>query len=1061
MRRIHIIALLVLVVAVCGSTDSATAQVPQTMSYQGVLTDGAGSPVPDGSYDIAFSLYTVVSGGTAIWTETQSVQVTGGIFSVILGSQAPLTVAFDQPYWLGVSVDGGQEFSPRRELTAAAYSLNARSLASGQAVTSLNTLTDDVTLAGGDNVTITTSNDSIIVSSSGGGASLDWSLTGNAGTTPGTHFLGTTDNQALEIHVNGARAIRFEPDATSPNIVGGSAGNGIIDGAVGATIGGGGGEGNTYNTVSDNYGTISGGGNNVAGDRNTVPGDRVYATVSGGYRNQASGRHSAIGGGQFNTVSGQQATIGGGAQNNAINLNATVAGGSDNDANGQNSTVAGGTSNAAHGNRSTIGGGSGNTVFGLSSTISGGALNEVAGELAFVGGGLENHADADKAVVGGGQDNDATGESSVIAGGDSNIASAQGAAVAGGMSNVAAGEYAFAAGGADNVAAGGYSFAAGRQAQANHGGSFVWADSSDNAPFATTAIDQFLIRAAGGVGIGTTTPTQELEVAGTVKMDGFELTVGPSAGYVLTSDATGHGSWQPSPGGSVWGLSGNAGTTPGTDFLGTTDNQALEIHVNSARAMRIEPDANSPNIVVGYSGNLVVDGAVGATISGGGGESGSHSIVSDNYGTIGGGNGNIVGDSDGIANNRPYATVSGGRWNQATGMLAAVGGGVSNVATGEATTIGGGNQNRASDLFAAISGGYFNEASADGASVGGGRENTAGGAQAVVAGGNRNSATANRSTVGGGQGNSATSAAATVGGGQTNFASDQAATVGGGRLNVASGQYSFVGGGDSDTASGTYSTVGGGRDNKAGAGGSVVSGGFSNAAGGNSSTVSGGNDNEASGSTSTVCGGGSNSASGTLSTVLGGYHNDAAAAYSVAAGLRSIINQSHVGAFLYADYNEVDFNSAAGNEFAVRATGGVRFVTAIDGTGTPTAGVSLSAGGSSWNTISDRNAKENIAPVDGVDILNRLDGVEISEWNYKTQDESVRHIGPMAQDFYSAFGLGEDQKRINTVDADGVALAAIKGLKELVKQKDAQIDELERRLAKLEEAVRQLSNESE
>jgi hypothetical protein len=156
----------------------------------------------------------------------------------------------------------------------------------------------------------------------------------------------------------------------------------------------------------------------------------------------------------------------------------------------------------------------------------------------------------------------------------------------------------------------------------------------------------------------------------------------------------------------------------------------------------------------------------------------------------------------------------------------------------------------------------------------------------------------------------------------------------------------------------------------------------------------------------------------------------------------------------------VDFNSATGNEFAVRATGGVRLVTAIDGTGAPTAGVTLAAGGSSWNTISDRNAKENFAPVDGVEVLELLDDVEITAWNYKTQDESIRHIGPMAQDFYSAFGLGEDDKRINTVDADGVALAAIKGLKEIVKEKDAQIADLERRLAKLEEAVKLLSQQN-
>ena len=82
--------------------------------------------------------------------------------------------------------------------------------------------------------------------------------------------------------------------------------------------------------------------------------------------------------------------------------------------------------------------------------------------------------------------------------------------------------------------------------------------------------------------------------------------------------------------------------------------------------------------------------------------------------------------------------------------------------------------------------------------------------------------------------------------------------------------------------------------------------------------------------------------------------------------------------------------------------------------------------------------------------LERLVSIPIETWNYKTQDPSIRHMGPMAQDFYAAFGLGVDDKHISTVDADGVALAAIQGLYELVKEKDAQI-------AKQQEQITQLS----
>ena len=74
----------------------------------------------------------------------------------------------------------------------------------------------------------------------------------------------------------------------------------------------------------------------------------------------------------------------------------------------------------------------------------------------------------------------------------------------------------------------------------------------------------------------------------------------------------------------------------------------------------------------------------------------------------------------------------------------------------------------------------------------------------------------------------------------------------------------------------------------------------------------------------------------------------------------------------------------------------------------------------------------------------------VETWSYKSQDPSIRHMDPMAQDFYAAFGLSADETHISTVDADGVALAAIQGLYQIVKEQEAQIGELEARLAELE-----------
>jgi hypothetical protein len=78
--------------------------------------------------------------------------------------------------------------------------------------------------------------------------------------------------------------------------------------------------------------------------------------------------------------------------------------------------------------------------------------------------------------------------------------------------------------------------------------------------------------------------------------------------------------------------------------------------------------------------------------------------------------------------------------------------------------------------------------------------------------------------------------------------------------------------------------------------------------------------------------------------------------------------------------------------------------------------------------VSDRNAKENLAAVDANAILRAVAALPITTWNYIGEAAGVQHMGPMAQDFYAAFGLGDSERHITTIDADGVALAAIQGL---------------------------------
>jgi hypothetical protein len=103
------------------------AQIPRQLSYQGILTDSAGTPKPDGLYTLTFRFHTAESGGSVLWTESKALFVERGLFSTILGDANPFGIAltFDRPYWLSIQVEDQPQLSPRIPLTASAYSLNA------------------------------------------------------------------------------------------------------------------------------------------------------------------------------------------------------------------------------------------------------------------------------------------------------------------------------------------------------------------------------------------------------------------------------------------------------------------------------------------------------------------------------------------------------------------------------------------------------------------------------------------------------------------------------------------------------------------------------------------------------------------------------------------------------------------------------------------------------------------------------------------------------------------------------------------------------------------------
>jgi len=725
---------LTLFMLLLGSAAQLHAQ-DTAFSYQGRLNDGGGAA--NGRYDLRFAIYDALANGTVAAgpLTNPATGVTNGLFTVTLDFGGGVFTGADRWLEIGVRTNGGGAFStlaPRQLLTPSPYALYAPSagvaaMANGVAASSVGTAAlvtgavdssriADGSIAAGDlNPTLA--------------FNTFWRQAGNAGTTPGTDFLGTTDNQALEIRVNGARALRLEPNTTSPNVISGYSGNIVSNGFYGAVIAGG---GDSFNP---------------------------------------------------NRVGGHHATVLGGAHNTAI---------------GQYSTAMGGVTTAS-GNYSTAMG-----------------FNTTAGGIA--------------------------------------------------------------------------SLAAGAQARANHGGSFVWAD-SQFVDFASTANNQFLVRASGGVGIGTTTPVSALEVAGTVTAPAF---AGPA-------------------------------------------NQALEIKVNGARALRLEPNATSPNVIGGYSGNIVSNGFYGAVIAGGG----------DN-----------------------------GYPNRVGGHFAAVLGGQGNTAGGDYSTAMG-----------------FNTTASGLAPTAMGRQTTASGNHSTAMG---------RNTTASGESSTAMGYVTTASG-YCSFATGRSARANhDGSFVWADVQFPYF----DSTANNQF---------------------LIRASGG--------------------VGINTNNPNGAALSVNGEIRWGNASVLSVdQSGSIELGNSLQSGVTPYIDFH---YGTGTAHDYNVRLINNANGTLSCEGNFQAT----------TLTPTSDRNLKENFAPVDAKKVLAKVAALPLTEWNFKT-DTGVRHVGPMAQDFYAAFGLGFDDKHISTVDADGVALAAIQGLNEKVengKQKaESRMEKLEAENAELKQRLERL-----
>jgi hypothetical protein len=392
--------------------------------------------------------------------------------------------------------------------------------------------------------------------------------------------------------------------------------------------------------------------------------------------------------------------------------------------------------------------------------------------------------------------------------------------------------------------------------------------------------------------------------------------------------------------------------------------------------------------------------------------------------------------------------IGAGQSNSANGISSVVVGGFDNHAVAIDSTIVGGAGNRSTGARSVVIGGGYNLVSGQWSFIGGGgrvdgstpagttvQDHIVTGNWAGIASGIGNRVSGNYAFVGGGAYNSATNNGAVVVGGNNGLA---------GQGNTASGLNSFVGAGYLNAASGAYSAIFAGHENAASGNGAIILGGHGH---------SPGLGNVASGESSLVTTGYSNIASGNFASVISGHDSTASGLGSVAIGIQAkteaIGPTVHDGAFVFSDGSSGNFRSTAPHTFNILATGGATVVTAAtntSGEAIATAGVSIAAGSGSWTSLSDRAAKKDIAAIDPQTVLARVASMPVYTWRYITEVSGALHMGPTAQDFRAAFGLGDSDRRITNVDADGVALAAIKGLKQELDAKNAEIATLREEL---------------
>ncbi|GAB4021559.1 tail fiber domain-containing protein [Spirosoma koreense] len=178
-------------------------------------------------------------------------------------------------------------------------------------------------------------------------------------------------------------------------------------------------------------------------------------------------------------------------------------------------------------------------------------------------------------------------------------------------------------------------------------------------------------------------------------------------------------------------------------------------------------------------------------------------------------------------------------------------------------------------------------------------------------------------------------------------------------------------------------------------------------------------------------------------TLALGFNATASSDNATAMG-NNVSTADKVGSFIIGDYSGTTYSNTAGNQMMMRFTGGYMLYSGDPGNQASAIGVRLTSNNNAWSTLSDSTRKENFRPANGISFLQKIAQMRLGSWNYKGQDSRLyRHYGPMAQDFFAAFGhdqlgtIGED-KSINQADFDGVNLIAIQALIKEVEKLEAE-----------------------